>query len=107
MRVWKIAALCLALASPAAARTAAHPPADVAAAVANTAARSPDNVKMDESRKPTEVLRFFGLKRGMNVIDLFGSNRYWAEIFAPTVGPKGRVLVWEPSQFYKGDGKAQ
>jgi predicted methyltransferase len=107
MRPWKLAALCLALAAPAAARTAAHPPASIAAAVANTAARSPDNIKLDESRKPAEVLSFFGLRRGMNVIDLLGGNRYWAEIMAPVVGPKGRVLVWEPTQFYKPDAKTQ
>ena len=44
---------------------------------------------------------FLGLKRGMHVIDLFGGNAYWAEIMAPAVGPKGHVLVWEPTQFYE------
>ena len=39
----------------------------------------------------------------MHVIDLFGANAYWAEIMAPVVGPKGHVLVWEPTQFYKPD----
>ena len=75
-------------------------PADVAAAVANTNARSADNVKLDAGRKPAEVLRFLGLEAGMRAIDLFGGNRYWAEIMAPVVGPKGHVTVWEPTQFY-------
>ena len=75
-------------------------PADVAAAVANAGARSEDNVKLDESRKPAEVLNFLGLKKGDQAIDLFGANRYWAEIMAPAVGPKGHVTVWEPTQFY-------
>jgi len=75
-------------------------PADVAAAVANAGARSEDNVKLDESRKPTEVLNFLGLRKGDQAIDLFGANRYWAEIMAPAVGPKGHVTVWEPTQFY-------
>ena len=74
-------------------------PADVAAAVANAGARSEDNVKLDESRKPAEVLNFLGLKKGDQAIDLFGANRYWAEIMAPAVGPKGHVTVWEPTQF--------
>jgi predicted methyltransferase len=78
-------------------------PADVAAAVAATANRNEDNVKLDESRKPTEVLTFLGLKPGMQAIDLFGGNRYWAEIIAPAVGPKGHVTVWEPTQFYDKD----
>ena len=36
----------------------------------------------------------------MNVLDLFGGNKYWAEIMAPAVGPKGHVTVWEPTQFF-------
>ena len=75
-------------------------PADVAAAVAATSNRSEDNVKLDEGRKPAEVLSFLGLKTGMQAIDMFGGNRYWAEIMAPAVGPKGHVTVWEPMQFY-------
>lgn len=74
-------------------------PAEVAAAVANTPARSPDNVKLDAARKPVELLAFLGLEQGMRVIDMFGANRYWAEIMAPAVGPYGQVIVWQPKQF--------
>lgn len=73
-------------------------PADVAAAIA-APGRTADNVKLDEGRKPAEVLNFFGLKRGSQVIDMFGANQYWAEIMAPAVGPRGKVVVWQPSQF--------
>jgi predicted methyltransferase len=75
-------------------------PANVAASVAATSARSEDNVKLDASRKPAEVLKFLGLQEGMWVADPFGANLYWAEITAPAVGPKGRVTIWEPTQFY-------
>ena len=71
-----------------------------AAAVANTSARSESNLKLDDSRKPVQVLKFLGLKPGMRVSDPFGGNLYWAEITAPIVGPKGRVSIWEPKQFY-------
>ena len=80
--------------------TASAAPADVKASVAATAARNPDSVKLDESRKPAEVLKFLGLQQGMWVADPFGGNLYWAEITAPAVGPKGRVTIWEPKQFY-------
>ena len=80
-------------------------PAAIAVAVANPA-RDPDNVKLDAERKPAEVLAFFGLKRGMHVLDLFGANRYWAEIIAPAVGPKGSETVWEPAQFYSDKAKS-
>jgi predicted methyltransferase len=107
MRPLTVLALSIALlAPPAAARTSAPPVASVAAAVADTASRTPDNVKLDESRKPAEVLRFSGLRKGMKVLDLFGGNAYWAEIMAPAVGPKGHVTVWEPSQFYSDKAKA-
>jgi predicted methyltransferase len=84
----------------------AAPPKTVAAAVANHAARSADNVKLDESRKPAELLTLLGLKPGMRVLDLFGANKYWAEIIAPAVGPKGQVVVWQPSQFMNDKRRA-
>ena len=74
-------------------------PADVAAAVAATAARTEANVKLDEGRKPAEVLQFLGLEKGMRVVDMFGANQYWAEIIAPAIGPQGQVVVWQPMQF--------
>jgi predicted methyltransferase len=96
MRAIFLAAL-MATAVPVAASAA---PADVKASVAATADRSEENVKLDESRKPVEVLKFLGLQQGMWVSDPFGGNLYWAEITAPAVGPKGRVTIWQPKQFY-------
>jgi len=98
MRAFRIAALFLVAASPLAAKPAAAPDA-IAAAVASPD-RSPDNVKLDESRKPAEVLKFLGLRQGMRVADPFGGNFYWAEITGRAVGPRGHVTVWQPQQFY-------
>ena len=55
-------ALVLAGASVTALSAAAAKPADVAAAVAATANRTEDNVKLDEGRTPSEVLSFLGLE---------------------------------------------
>jgi predicted methyltransferase len=96
MRLAKVFALSLAFASPAVAKTA---PSPVVAAVADTANRTPDNVKLDEGRKPAELLQFFGLRQGMQVLDMFGANKYWSEIMAPAIGPKGHITVWQPTQF--------
>ena len=98
MRAFRIAALLLVAASPLVARPAAVPN-NIATAVASPD-RSPDNVKLDESRKPAEVLKFLGLRPGMRVADPFGGNFYWAEITGRAVGPKGHVTVWQPQQFY-------
>jgi predicted methyltransferase len=81
-------------------------PADVAAAVA-APSRSADNVKLDEGRKPAALLQFFGLEQGDHVIDMFGANRYWAEIMAPAVGPYGSVVVWQPTQFMNDKRKTE
>lgn len=86
--------------------TASASPAQIAAAVASPG-RTPDNVKLDEGRKPAEVLNFFGLRRGMRVIDMFGANQYWAEIMAPVVGPRGKVTVWQPTQFLNDERRAK
>ena len=88
-------ALLLSVAAPA----VAADPADVRRAVAATSVRDAQNIKLDAGRKPAEVLTFLGLEKGMRVLDLFGANRYWAEIVAPAVGPRGQVVVWEPTQF--------
>jgi predicted methyltransferase len=97
-----LTALALGVAPLAAAAPVQAP--TISAAVA-APGRSADNVKLDESRKPAEVLAFLGLKPGMHVIDLFGGNKYWSEIIAPAVGPTGSVQVWEPAQFYDDDTK--
>ncbi|MBV9527399.1 methyltransferase [Sphingomonas sp.] len=104
MRSFAASAVALAiLAGPIAARPSSVP--TIATAVA-ASGRSADNVKLDEGRRPAQVLRFLGLRPGMQVLDLFGGNRYWAEIMAPAVGSKGSVTVWEPKQFFKPDAEA-
>ncbi|MFL6765496.1 MAG: class I SAM-dependent methyltransferase [Sphingomicrobium sp.] len=105
MRFTGLAALSLALASaPLFAAPAIQQSQSLAAAVASPS-RSPDNVKLDQGRKPDQVLKFLGLKPGMHVLDLFGANAYWAEITSPVVGPKGHVTVWNPTQFYSDKRK--
>lgn len=94
-----IIAVLMATSSSAVAR-----PADVKSAIAATANRTEANVKLDEGRKPAEILKFLGLQEGMWVSDPFGGNLYWAEITAPAVGPSGRVTIWEPKQFYDQKG---
>ena len=101
MRISQCVIALAVLAAPLSAKPAASP----ISVAASSSTRSADNVKLDESRKPVAVLSYLGLKRGMTVLDLFGANHYWAELTAPVVGPKGRVMVWQPTQFWKGDTK--
>jgi predicted methyltransferase len=72
---------------------------DFAAAVAEKG-RPTDAIKLDESRKPAEVLAFLGLKAGDKAADIMTGSGYWAEIMANAVGKKGKVTAFEPAQFY-------
>lgn len=101
----KLAALALVLAAPPLSAKEAGPALPTISAAVASSSRSADNVKLDGGRKPAQVLQFLGLRPGMNVLDLFGANAYWAEITAPVVGPKGHVTVWNPSQFYNDKRK--
>jgi predicted methyltransferase len=104
MRLVKLATFSIALAMTPASAFAAPAASSIQAAVASTA-RTADNVKLDAGRKPAAVLQYLGLRSGMNVLDLFGANAYWAEITSPVVGPKGHVTVWNPTQFYSDKRK--
>jgi predicted methyltransferase len=105
MRHLKIIAAALAFSSALAPLSAAPKrPVSIASAVA-APDRTADNVKLDQSRKPAQVLQFLGLRPGMHVLDLFGANGYWAEIMAPVVGASGHDTVWEAEQFYGPDEK--
>jgi predicted methyltransferase len=105
MRFTTIAALSFAIAALPANAKPAPISTSIAAAMASPD-RRPDNVKLDEGRKPAQVLEFLGLKPGMSVLDLFGANGYWAELMAPAIGPKAHDTIWAPSQFMSDKVKA-
>lgn len=98
MRKTTLAILALAMAVPAAAKAPAGGPADVAAAVA-APGRPKSATDLDAVRKPAEVLRFMGLKKGDRVLDYFTGTGYYADIMAKAVGPKGHVVGWNSSGF--------
>ena len=94
MRSAWMVAVALGLATPG---MAAAP--DFQAAV-SMPGRPADAVKLDEGRKPAEVLSFLGLQKGMSAADLVTGSGYWAEIMARAVGPGGKVTAFEPDQFF-------
>lgn len=76
-------------------------------AVADTT-RPEEARAMDEGRKPAEVLDFLGLKPGMTAADLLTGEGYWAEIMGHVVGADGKVIAYQPAQFYNDeDSKAK
>lgn len=95
-------AAAIALSAPIAAKQAKP---DIAAAVA-APGRAAEDVKLDEGRKPAEVLTFMGLQTGDQVADIMAGNGYYSEIMARAVGAKGHVTAYNPQQFVAGDDKA-
>ena len=91
------------------AQHAEHSPATHAIHMAVAAADRPEEARaMDEGRKPAEVLDFLGLKPGMVAADLLTGEGYWAEIMGRAVGPDGKVIGYQPEQFYTDeDSKAK
>src|SRR3954454_23898632 len=80
-------------------------PADIAAAV-SAPGRPDEQVKLDESRRPVDVLRFEGLRRGDIVLDLFAGGGYYSEIMGRAVGPTGGVFAWDPANFVNDKARA-
>jgi predicted methyltransferase len=93
MRGTLLVTMMLAMAAPGAAQAPAGVPADVAAGMA-APGRPKTATDLDEVRKPIEVLRFMGLKKGDRVLDYFTGTGYYADIMARAVGPKGYVVGW-------------
>lgn len=91
------------LATPLSAKPKAAGANPVAAAIADTA-RGEKNRKLDEGRKPAEVLAFTGIKPGQVVVDYFAGGGYYTELFSKLVGPKGTVYALDPDSFYNAKG---
>jgi predicted methyltransferase len=98
MRATILLMMALATAVPAAAKAPAAGPADVAAAIA-APGRPKAATDLDEVRKPAEVLRFMGLRKGDRGLDYFTGTGYYADIMAKAVGPKGHVVGWNSASF--------
>jgi predicted methyltransferase len=91
-----------AMAVPAAAQPARPAVTEAQLRTAVTAPGRPDaSVQLDEVRRPAEVLRFMGLRRGDRVLDYFTGGGYYADIMARAVGPNGLVVGWNGASFMR------
>lgn len=84
--------------APLAAAQAQRGAPDYAAAV-SAPGRAASDVALDEVRRPAEVLRWLGLRRGDRVLDYFAGSGYYSEIMARAVGPTGSVTAWNTPFF--------
>jgi predicted methyltransferase len=59
----------------------------------NNPQRSAADVARDTARKPAEVMAFFGIEAGMDVLDMFAGGGYYTELLAIVVGTEGSVTT--------------
>jgi predicted methyltransferase len=70
----------------------------------NSPARPASDRQLDSSRKPAQLMAFFGIKPGMKVADVWAGGGYTTELLARTVGPTGKVYSQNmefPARFKK------
>jgi predicted methyltransferase len=72
-------------------------PAYVSAALADKS-RPEADTKLDEARRPGELIAFSGLKPGDKIVDLVPGGGYFSRLFIDVVGPKGHVFLWTPKE---------
>jgi len=65
---------------------------NIKAAVDNPARAEKDRAR-DEHRKPAGVLKFYGIKPGMTILDMLAGSGYYTEILSGVVGEKGKVIA--------------
>jgi len=61
-------------------------------AAVDNAGRSEGDIARDAGRKPEQVMGFFGIEPGMQVLDMFAGGGYYTELLAYVVGPHGSVI---------------
>lgn len=90
--------------APAAAQTGRPASTEAQLRTAVTAPGRPEvATRLDEVRRPAEVLRFMGLRRGDRVLDYFTGTGYYADIMARAVGPGGLVVGWNSAAFNRNE----
>lgn len=67
--------------------------ADIYDAAVQHPGRTADDRKRDPLDHPAQILRLAGIKPGMRVADVMGSDGYYSELLSYVVGPKGHVLL--------------
>jgi predicted methyltransferase len=97
----------VALALPAQARDVKPDLADIIATAVDAKDRPEDDRKLDDARRPKDMLAFFTIRPGMKVLDMFTGSGWYAELESRVVGPKGEVWAQNPPQFIEkfGDKK--
>jgi predicted methyltransferase len=88
-----------AVAEAPAAEPAGPAPAPDYGALLAAPGRSADDAKLDEARKPVEMLQFIGVQPGMTIYDMESGGGYMSDVLVRAVGPTGKVYMQNPVSF--------
>jgi len=75
-------------------------PENIARAVEDPSRPAADKDR-DSARKPSEVLKFAGVKSGQKIVDFMPGGGYFTRLFSVAVGPKGKVYAFAPTEVAK------
>lgn len=95
-RVFPIALFCIASLCASTAATA-----DIYDSAVAHPGRIADDTKRDPTDHPAQLLRFAGIKPGMQVLDFFAADGYYSELLSYIVGDKGHVLLLNNAPYDK------
>ena len=79
--------------------TSSAPQQSVYAAAVSNPGRTEADRERDAFRKPGEVLEFFGIEPGMDVLDMYSGGGYYTEIVSHIVGSDGSVHAHSNSAY--------
>lgn len=68
--------------------------------------RSTADRERDQRDHPAELLRWFGVKPGMTVVDMFAGGGYYSALLGQIVGSDGRVYMHNNAAYLSFAGKA-
>lgn len=98
MRRFLIAVSLAALAAAGPAWSQAAPPPHIAQALADPARPAEERAR-DDARQAAGLLAFAGVAPGDTVLDLIMGGGYFTRLLAAAVGPEGRVIAFQPTEF--------
>ncbi|MFT4926966.1 MAG: putative methyltransferase [Phenylobacterium sp.] len=67
--------------------------------------RTKQDLKRDMTAKPSEIMAFSGVKKGMTVLDIFGGGGYYSELLSQVVGSDGKVYLHNNKAYLSFVGK--
>ncbi len=69
------------------------------AAILSDPLRTEADKKDDAARKPAEVLAFAGVRPGATILEMEVGRGWYTEILSAAVGPAGKIITQNPSEF--------